>query len=206
LRPPPPSSSKAGRTSSMKRFLLAGGVAATTFIWQVESALAAGADHEKKPVNLPLDQVNEQATTGNSNSASGGLMRTFFGLLVVIAIIYGLYWILKKVKAAQADQAKGTGLHAIASLPLGANRSLHMIRAGREIVLVGVAEHGVAPIRSYTEEEAFEAGLISLDDDDDDATGSSNGAVPNPITKAGFAKPGAALKQGLEKLRQRTVR
>ena len=189
----------------MKRFLLAGGVAATTFIWQVESVLAAGADHEKQPVNLPLDQVNQQAGTGSTNSASGGLMRTFIGLLVVVAIIYGLYWILKKVKTAQAEQASGTGLHTLASLPLGPNRSLHMIRAGREIVLVGVAEHGVAPIRSYTEEEAFEAGLIGHEDDDDDDA--SNGAtVANPITKAGFAKPGEALKQGLEKLRRRTVR
>ena len=189
----------------MKRFLLAGGVAATTLIWQVEAALAA-ADSEKQPVNLPLDQVQQQAGPGNSNSASGGLMRTFFGLLVVVAVIYGLYWILKKVKAAQAEQASGSGLHTLASLPLGPNRSLHMIRAGREIVLVGVAEHGVAPIRSYTEEEAYEAGLIGHEDDeDDDASGNGKVAV-NPITKAGFAKPGEALKQGLEKLRQRTVR
>jgi flagellar protein FliO/FliZ len=194
----------------MKRFLLAGGVAATTFILQVDAALAAS-ESEKKPVNLPLDQVNQQGTTSATNSAGGGLMRTFFGLLVVVAVIYGLYWILKKVKAAQAEQASGTGLHTLASLPLGPNRSLHMIRAGREIVLVGVAEHGVAPIRSYTEEEAYEAGLIGHDDDeDDDATGgSSNGkptTAPNPFTKAGFAKPGEAFKQGLEKLRQRTVR
>jgi flagellar protein FliO/FliZ len=185
----------------MKRFLLAGGVAATTFIWQVEAALAVSAS-EKKPVDLPIDQVQQQAGAGSSGSAGGGLMRTFFGLLIVVAVIYGLYWILKKVKTAQGEQASGNGLHSLASLPLGANRSLHMIRAGREIVLVGVAEHGVAPIRSYTEEEAFEAGLIGHDDDDDDDAP----AAPNPITKAGFAKPGAALKQGLEKLRQRTVR
>jgi len=192
----------------MKRFLLAGGVAATTFIWQVENALAAGADHEKQPVNLPIDQVQQQATGGNSNSASGGLMRTFFGLLIVVAVIYGLYWILKKVKSTQAEQASGTGLHTLASLPLGPNRSLHMIRAGREIVLVGVAEHGVAPIRSYTEEEAYEAGLIDHDDDEtvDPGAGGNGKVTPNPITKAGFAKPGEALKQGLEKLRQRTVR
>jgi flagellar protein FliO/FliZ len=190
----------------MKRFLLAGGVAATTLIWQVEAALAAASDTEKTPVNLPLDQVQSQAGGGSSNSTGGGLMRTFFGLLVVVAVIYGLYWILKKVKAAQADQASGSGLHSLASLPLGANRSLHMIRAGREIVLVGVAEHGVAPIRTYSEEEAYEAGLISEDDDDDDASSSNGSVAPNPLTKAGFAKPGDALKQGIEKLRQRTVR
>jgi flagellar protein FliO/FliZ len=192
----------------MKRFLLAGGVAATTLIWQVEVALAANAsDTEKTPVNLPLDQVQSQAGGGGSNSTGGGLMRTFFGLLVVVAVIYGLYWILRKVKTAQAEQASGSGLHSLASLPLGQNRSLHMIRAGREIVLVGVAEHGVAPIRTYSEEEAFEAGLISEDDDDDDATTNSSATTaPNPLTKAGFAKPGEALKNGLEKLRQRTVR
>ena len=189
----------------MKRILLAGGVAATTFIWQDESALAAGADHEKQPVNLPLDQVNQQAASGSTNSAGGGLMRTFFGLLLVIAIIYGLYWILRKVKAAQAEQASGTGLHNIASLPLGPNRSLHMIRAGREIVLVGVAEHGVAPIRSYTEEEAYEAGLLAHDDDDDDGTGDPGTGGPLKAANA-FASPAQALTGALEKLRQRTVR
>ena len=38
----------------------------------------------------------------------------------------------------------------------------------RELVLVGVAEHGVTPIRTYTEEEALELGLIGEDDDLDD--------------------------------------
>src|SRR5215212_11642480 len=191
----------------MKRFLLAGGVAATTLIWQVEAALAVP-ESEKKPLNLPLDQVQQQSSAGSSNSASGGLMRTMVGLLVVVGVIYGLYWILKQVKKTREEQSSGSGLHSIASLPLGPNRSLHMIRAGREIVLVGVAEHGVAPIRSYTEEEAYEAGLIDHDDDEtvDPGDGGNGKVTPNPITKAGFAKPGEALKQGLEKLRQRTVR
>ena len=189
----------------MKRFLLAGGVAATTFIWQVQAAVAAKApDTEKQPLNLP-DPVQQQGATGSSSSTGGSLMRTFVGLIVVVAVIYGLYWILKQVKKAKEDQASGSGLHSLASLPLGPNRSLHMIRAGREIVLVGVAEHGVAPIRSYTEEEAFEAGLISVDDGDDDPDGGGATAA-NPFTKAGFASPGQAIKGGLEKLRQRTVR
>jgi flagellar protein FliO/FliZ len=184
----------------MKRFLLAGGVAATTFIWQVEAALAVSAT-EKQPLNLPLDRSQQQATGGSSSSTSGSLMRTLVGLLVVVGVIYGLYWILKQVKKSREHQSSGSGLHSIASLPLGPNRSLHMIRAGREIVLVGVAEHGVAPIRSYTEEEAFEAGLISADDDDTDAT-----PPANPLTKSGFAAPAQVIGSALEKLRQRTVR
>jgi flagellar protein FliO/FliZ len=192
----------------MKRFLLAGGVAATTFILSAQTALAQTAasgaprDTSKQPLNLPIDQVQKQASSGGGSN-SGSLGRTLIGLLVVCAIIYGLYWVLKQVKKAREEQASGTGLHSLASLPLGPNRSLHMIRAGREIVLVGVAEHGVAPIRSYTEEEAYEAGLISPDDDAPTASGTGTGTG---ATKAGFASPASAVTGALEKLRQRTVR
>jgi flagellar protein FliO/FliZ len=189
----------------MKRLLIAGGSAATIFIVRAQSALAQTAepkDTSKQPLNLPLDQVKQQAQTGNSSG--GSLGRTLIGLLVVCAIIYGLYWVLKQVKKAREEQASGSGLHSLATLPLGPNRSLHMIRAGREIVLVGVAEHGVAPIRSYTEEEAYEAGLISSADEDDStpAAGTGTGAT----AKSPFASPGQAVTNALEKLRQRTVR
>jgi flagellar protein FliO/FliZ len=190
----------------MKRFLLAGGVAATTFIWQVEAALAVSESEKKQPLNLPLDQAQQQAGGGgNGSSASGGLMRTFFGLIVVVAVIYALYWILKQVKKSREEQASGSGLHSLASLPLGANRSLHMIRAGREIVLVGVAEHGVAPIRSYTEEEAYEAGLIAHPDDDGGSGDGDGGGGTRPA-KPGFATSAQAITGALSRLRERTVR
>ena len=72
----------------------------------------------------------------------------------MLAIIYGLYWVLKKVKHAKDTSNAGTGLETIASLQLGTNRSLHLVRAGREIVLLGTAEHAVTPIRRYSEDEA----------------------------------------------------
>ena len=45
-------------------------------------------------------------------------------------------------------------------MPLGPNRALHLVRAGREIVLIGTAEHTVTPIRRYSEDEARALGLI----------------------------------------------
>ena len=175
-----------------------------------QAALAQSAppeDTSKQPLDLPLEQAQQQATGGGSSSG-GGLGRTILGLLIVCAVIYGLYWVLRQVKKAREEQASGSGLHSLASLPLGPNRSLHMIRAGRDIVLVGVAEHGVQPIRSYTHEEAYEAGLI---DEDGDATGNGSGGGPTlPIgkgaAKAGFTNPGAALGDAMKKLRERTVR
>ena len=43
---------------------------------------------------------------------------------------------------------------------------MHLVRAGDEVVLVGVGEHGVTPIRTYGEDEARALGLIADDADD----------------------------------------
>ena len=55
---------------------------------------------------------------------------------------------------------RGEGLQTLATLPLGTNRSIHLVKAGHEIVLVGAGEHGVTPIRTYSEVEARALGLI----------------------------------------------
>ena len=67
---------------------------------------------------------------------------------------------LKQVKASKDSTAAGDGLETIATLPLGTNRALHLVRAGREIVLLGTAEHTITPIRRYSEAEARALGLI----------------------------------------------
>ena len=91
-------------------------------------------------------------------------------------------------------------------MPLGPNRSLHLVRAGNELVLVGVAEHGVTPIRTYTEDEARAAGLLAEDDaeDDDDVDPAT------PDEPAGSrARPACAsmtIGEALERIRQETVR
>ena len=100
---------------------------------------------------------------GDAGASGGGsLVRTFVGLAIVVAVIYGLYWVLRQIKSSREERAVGTGLASQAVVPLGPNRSLHLVRAGRELVLVGVAEHGVTPIRTYTQIEAEELGLVTL--------------------------------------------
>jgi flagellar protein FliO/FliZ len=121
---------------------------------------AFAADGERTPLNLGADTTKEET----SKAASGGsLVRTIVGLAVVIGVIYGLYWILKQVKASREDKALGTGLKTLATLPLGPKGSMHLIRAGDEVVLVGVGEAGVTPIRTYGEHEARALGLIAED-------------------------------------------
>jgi flagellar protein FliO/FliZ len=143
---------------------------------------------ENTPLNLPV-QISHSATT--PGSGGGSLVRTFVGLAIVIAVIYGLYWILKQVKSSREEKASGTGLTALATLPLGAQRSLQLVRAGRELHLVGVSEHGVTPVRTYSEDEADAAGLLDLEPDEDSSqNGGGRGVVSSVV----------------DELRRRTVR
>jgi flagellar protein FliO/FliZ len=119
---------------------------------------AFAADGEDTPLNLEKGDASAAQSAG---STGGGLVRTIVGLAVVIAVIYGLYWVLKQVKASREERASGSGLTPVATLPLGGNRSLQLVRAGQEIVMVGVSEHGVTPIRTYAEAEARELGLLT---------------------------------------------
>jgi len=141
---------------------------------------------EDTPLNLPADTTTAKATSGGG-PGGGSIVRTIVGLAVVIGVIYGLTWVLKQVKQSKADSASGSGLMTLASLPLGTNRTLHLVRAGDEIVLLGSGEAGVTPIRTYSEQEARAAGLL----DDDEAFD----LVPAP----------AVTRSLLERIRNRTV-
>src|SRR5919202_1660158 len=173
----------------MPKSLTAACAAACVLLLDAADAFAS-ATGEKTPVNLNDGTPTNKISGG---SAGGSLVRTFVGLAIVIAVIYGLYWVLKQVKASREEKASGNGLAALASLPLGPNRSLQLVRAGRELVLVGVSEHGVTPVRTYSEDEAEAVGLLDLDAPDDDAPNGSGGS-------------GSPLGRVIDDLRRRTVR
>jgi flagellar protein FliO/FliZ len=136
---------------------------------------ALAANGERTPLNLPAEPSGRAAQAGSASSASTGIVRTIVGLAVVLAVIYGLHWLLKQVKASRESSASGAGLATLATLPLGPSRSLHLVRAGGEIVLLGAGEAGVTPIRIYSELEARALGLLEDDGDVLPAPGPNGG-------------------------------
>ncbi len=123
----------------------------------VESAKTlAQSTGENTPLHLSGSTVASHAAT--SSSGGGSIVRTIVGLFIVIAVIYGIAWIMKQAKKSKT-RPTGTGLTQVASLPLGSGRSVAVVRAGREVLVVGVAENGVTPIRSYSEAEAIALGI-----------------------------------------------
>jgi flagellar protein FliO/FliZ len=156
-------------------------------------AAATAADGEGTALNLGEAAKSEGAQ--QVGASGGSIVRTIVGLAVVIGVIYGLTWVLKQVKANKTGTAAGQGLESVATLPLGGNRALHLVRAGDELVLVGVGEHGVTPIRSYTEAEARALGLL----EPETQAGAMEGLEPEVF--------GTETRRGrfIDELRKRTV-
>jgi flagellar protein FliO/FliZ len=115
------------------------------------------------PLAAPASALAKASNGGAHIGGGGSIVRTIVGLAIVIGVIYGVAWVLRQVKASRQPRATGTGLAALASVPLGSGRAVHLVRAGTDLVLLGVAEQGVVPIRTYTEEEARAAGLVDED-------------------------------------------
>jgi len=166
-------------------------VACLTTLLLAAPAFAAGAE-DRTPLDLTEDPAREAAT----GSGGGGIARMVVGLAVVIGVIYGLAWVLKQVRASKEAQATGGGLAPISSLPLGPNRSVHLVRVGRELVLLGAAEKGIVPIRTYHEDEAREAGLLVTSSEDPSLRGSK--------AETSLSAPGP--RTVVEQLRKLTVR
>lgn len=156
--------------------------------------------------------LNTSASSGGTHQSSSGpsIVRTIVGLLIVIAVIWGLTWILRQVKSGKQPRAAGSGLASLASLPLGSGRSVHLVQAGNEYLVIGSAEHGVVPIHRYSEQEARDAGLLDLlelgeQDEPAERTrgwalgegGDARGRTSRPPTTAGTL---------LDRLREWTVR
>jgi flagellar protein FliO/FliZ len=183
---------------TIRHALLSAGTAVFGCVLLAPVALAANG--ESTPLNLPAEAAKQAAP---SSGGGGGLVRTIVGLAVVLGVIYGLYWVLKQVKASKEDKASGQGLEPLATLPLGGNRSLQLVRAGGEIVLLGVGEGGVTPVRTYTEAEARELGLFAAPSlDAESVTPARLGAGGDPFAKPTFRQ---ALGRGIDDLRKRTV-
>ena len=141
----------------------AGLLGALTLSYAQMAQAATGATGEQTPLNLSTSGATHVASSGSGS----GILRTVIALVVVIAIIYAVSKILKAVKGRDAVRASGNGLEQIATLPIANGKSVSLLRSGTDIILLGVGDHGVTPIKTYTEDEAIAAGIDLPEDLDD---------------------------------------
>lgn len=110
-----------------------------------------------------------------AGSSSGSLVRMFGGLAIVLAVIYGVYWLLKTYgRSKRRDAPADNRLAVLGTTTLAPNRSLHLVRVGQEVLLIGSAEQSVTPIRTYGVDELRRLG-VDVDDLDTQRRGSGSG-------------------------------
>jgi flagellar protein FliO/FliZ len=148
---------------------------------------AASGTGESTPLHLAGTAAHHSSSVGGSS-----ILRTIVALVIVVGLIYGIARVLKKVKGG-GQRASGDGLEHLATLPLAQGRSLALVRSGSDVVLVGVSESGVTPIKVYSEAEALMHGIALPADD----------ATEPLLLESGETKP---ARNVMDALRQLTVR
>jgi flagellar protein FliO/FliZ len=174
------------------------------FVLAPGEALAASFQKDTTPLppsvtgaGAPAQAEAATGGDGGGSGSGGSIVRMVVGLAVVIAVIYGVYWLLKALNRSRVNGGDGR-LAVVATTQLAPNRSVHLIRVGEELVLVGAAEQGVTPIRVYGADEARR--LEPLLD--------GTGRLPFAPPAASAEGTGASTfgQRFMTELRQRTVR
>jgi flagellar protein FliO/FliZ len=163
--------------------------------------------------NTPLT-LSAPTTGSHSSTGSASIVRTIVGLAIVIAVIWGLTWILRQFKSGREGRSGigAGGLASVSSLTLSSGRAVHLVRAGKDYVLVGSSEHGVVPIHRYSEQQARDAGLLASElprEDPREAPGFAEAGGPpagwGHQTPMGLP-PSTRSSNPIDRLREWTVR
>lgn len=128
--------------------MVAATMLAFAFAYPASAIAAIHRDRTPLPADLTDSTVQESSSGGG-----GGYGRLFLGLAIVIAVVYAIYWGLKRANRSKQPAAVG-GLNVVATMPLAQNRAVHLVSVGDELVLIGSAENGVVPLRVFDAREA----------------------------------------------------
>lgn len=152
---------------------------------------------------------------GPASAGMGGAMvRLLVGLVIVVALVVGLWMLLKRLQRGRYPGVAGGGaIEVLATTPLGPNRALHLVRVGGQRFLVGVTEQSVSPLTPVADEDdledlvadggigAFDAARATLDPRERAAI---------TTQRPGSAWPGWAVEEGpqtlVDRLRSLTAR
>jgi flagellar biosynthetic protein FliO len=155
MRPSPPRTAAAGWVLAIAAFLTATAL----------SALPAAAQTTTAPVDpetLPIPE-GSAAPTSLSGDGGGTMLRLGIGLIVVMGLIAAVWFVLKRVQRSRypALEEKGPSLiDVVTTTSLGPNRSLHLVRVGEELVLIGSTDHGVTSLARLGADES--AALVDM--------------------------------------------
>jgi flagellar protein FliO/FliZ len=127
------------------------------------TAPANPSDTADDPGRVPPNEqdllFDGQARDGaGSNEVSafglGDLVRVIFVLALVVGSIYGVFYFLRKLQARRGSGS--ANIQLLGTQALSANRSVHLIRVGRSVFLVGAGDHSVNLLSEIQDKETVD--------------------------------------------------
>lgn len=111
--------------------------------------------YEDQPLDSKMfkDTKGDEAKPAKSASKGGTVTRMIFGLLFVLGVIYGVYWLLRNYSKSRFPGMAASGggaIEVVATTPLAANRALHLVRVGTEMVLIGATETSISQLSTVS--------------------------------------------------------
>ncbi len=86
---------------------------------------------------------------GSHAASAPGMMSAFLALLLVLGLIVGLAWLLRRMPGSGFRPAEG--LRVVASLQLGAKERMVVVEVGGQQLLLGVSTGGVSLLHTLPE-------------------------------------------------------
>lgn len=148
--PPPPRRRTRPRPPQARAtvgFLLAAaGLAAAL----ARHAAAATTTTPADPESLPIPE-GSSGPTELTGGAGDTLLRLGLGLVVVVGLIALVWYVLKRVQRSRFPAMERSGkpgglIDVVSSTSIGPNRTLHVVRVGEEIILVGSTDHTITAL------------------------------------------------------------
>jgi flagellar biosynthetic protein FliO len=142
--------------------LLCGLSACALVGFAVPSAHAAGGFHrDETPLPKDVSGVGNAHAVSITSSTGSAAIHMVIGLVVVLGLIFAIYAVLKRTKGPKgpAKIVDDGFISVVSSTPLGPSRSLHLVKTGNDLVLLGASEQSITPIRVYTSDEARRLGV-----------------------------------------------
>ncbi len=101
---------------------------------------------QKDPTAMPV----------SSMSMTEILIRLFLSLGVVIAMIWGLVFLLKKLQKSKFNPVQDSGLQVLEALHLGHQQRVLVVRVQDRILALGVTPHTINTLADLTNDEAYQ--------------------------------------------------
>jgi flagellar biosynthetic protein FliO len=171
----------------------------------------ARSDFEREKLDPEAFGEESSKESGGDSESGGSMLRFVFGLVVVLAVIYGVHWLLKRWGQSRMQGVAGTAgiIDVVATTPLAQGRSLHLVRVGKDLVLVGATEQSITRIG---EMDAAALGAQAADYGKGEFQAMLNGAMVagQPGVPAGMGGTSSTqdpfMKRFLDNLRLTTAR